>query len=197
MYKVGITGGIGSGKSTICKVFKSLGIAVYDADARGKLLLRENDLVKERVIKAFGTEAYNDDGSVNTAYLSEQIFENKESLNILNGIVHPAVRADFIDWLEGQSGPYVLKEAAILIESGSHEELDQIIVVEASEESRLARVMKRDGVDESKVRDRMAAQLSDEERKPYANFTIDNNDDTLVIPQILQIHEDIIGRSSS
>jgi len=196
MYTVGITGGIGSGKSIICKVFQQLGIAVYDADSRGKALLREGVSVKEQVIAAFGTNAYNSDGSVNKVYLSDKVFSNKDALDKLNSIVHPAIRDDFKQWLSEQEGPYVLKEAAILIESGAYKELDEIIVVEATEAVRLRRVMDRDRSGEDQVRERMNAQLTDEERKIHAQHVIDNNDDQLIIPQILKIHEDIISRTS-
>ena len=197
MLKVGITGGIGSGKSTICKVFKQLGIAVYDADARGKAVLEENEDVKEKVVEAFGIGAYNENGSVNRLFLAEQVFSKPDALEKLNGLVHPAVRVDFESWIDEQTGAYVIKEAAIIIESGAYKEVDEIIVVNANEESRIKRVMNRDQVEESKVRERMNAQLSDAERTSYASHTIDNNDDQLVIPQILQIHEDIISRSNS
>ena len=197
MLKVGITGGIGSGKSTICKVFKQLGIAVYDADARGKAVLEENEDVKEKVVEAFGIGAYNENGSVNRLFLAEQVFSKPVALEKLNGLVHPAVRVDFESWIDEQTGAYVIKEAAILIESGAYKEVDEIIVVNANEESRIRRVMNRDQVEESKVRERMNAQLSDAERASYASHIIDNNDDQLVIPQILQIHEDIISRSNS
>ena len=197
MLKVGITGGIGSGKSTICKVFKQLGISVYDADARGKAVLEENEDVKEKVVEAFGIGAYNENGSVNRLFLAEQVFSKPDSLETLNGLVHPAVRVDFESWIDEQTGAYVIKEAAILIESGAYKEVDEIIVVNANEESRIRRVMNRDQVEESKVRQRMNAQLSDAKRTSYASHTIDNNDDQLVIPQILQIHEDIISRSNS
>ena len=197
MHTVGVTGGIGSGKSTICKVFHQLGVAIYDADGRGKALLKEDVLVKEQVVSAFGTEAYHSDGSVNKVYLADKVFSDSEALATLNGIVHPSVRIDFERWVCEQKGPYVLKEAAILIESGAYQDCDEVIVVEANIESRLKRVIDRDQADESQVRERMNAQMSDEERNKYAHHTIDNNEDQLIIPQILRIHEDIIRRTSS
>jgi dephospho-CoA kinase len=197
MLKVGITGGIGSGKSTVCKVFGQLGIAVYDADARGKAILVENEGLKKKVVEAFGAVAYNENGSLNRKFLSERVFSSTEAMDTLNGLVHPEVRLDFERWIGEQKSAYVIKEAAILIESGAYKGVDEIIVVSASEETRIRRVMKRDQVDEGKVRERMSAQLSDEQRESYADHTIDNNDDQLVIPQILQIHEDINSRANS
>lgn len=197
MYKVGITGGIGSGKSTICKVFQTLGIPVYDSDSRGKILLKDDPGVKEKVIEAFGVEAYQADGSVDRNFLGAKVFSNAAARDRLNAIVHPAVRRDLEEWLEQQNAPYVLKEAAILIESGAYKEVDAIITIEADVAQRIRRVMGRDDVEETKVTDRMKAQLSDEERRPYATHIIYNNDDQLVIPQVLKIHEDIISKAGS
>ncbi|MBL4578166.1 MAG: dephospho-CoA kinase [Flavobacteriales bacterium] len=197
MHKVGITGGIGSGKSTICKVFLQLGVPVYNADTRGKELLRINNAVKEQVIAVFGTETYLEDGSVNRNFLSQRVFTDPAALEKLNGIVHPAVRLDFEEWVGQQESSYVLKEAAILVETGAYKELDTLIVVEADVDSRVKRVMERDQVGENKVLERVKAQITDEKRRTHADHIIDNNDDQLVIPQILAIHEDIISRTSS
>ena len=197
MFKVGITGGIGSGKTTISQIFHSLGVPVYDSDSRGKELLVSDGGVKEQVLAAFGEEAYQADGSVNKGFLSERVFSDNEALEMLNSIVHPAVRTDLEKWLGQQHSPYVLKEAAILIESGAYKELDEIIVVEADAETRIRRVMARDQVGDDKVKERMNAQLTDEKRRAYATYIIDANEDQLVIPQVLKIHEDIISKASS
>ena len=172
---VGLTGGIGSGKSTIAKAFAALGIAVFNSDEQAKALIATDAQVKERIIAAFGEEAYHN-GEYNRAYIAQIVFNNSEKLAILNGIVHPALAEYFKQWAKAQTSPYVLKEAAILFESGSYKDCDYIITVTAPEEVRIARVMARDHCTEAQVRARMAQQWSDAQRIALSNAVIENID---------------------
>ena len=175
MMVVGLTGGIGSGKSTIAKAFAALGIAVFNSDEQAKALIATDAQVKERIIAAFGEEAYHN-GEYNRAYIAQIVFNNSEKLAILNGIVHPALAEYFKQWAKAQTSPYVLKEAAILFESGSYKDCDYIITVTAPEEVRIARVMARDHCTEAQVRARMAQQWSDAQRIALSNAVIENID---------------------
>ena len=175
MMVVGLTGGIGSGKSTIAKAFAALGIAVFNSDEQAKALIATDAQVKERIIAAFGEEAYHN-GEYNRAYIAQIVFNNSEKLAILNGIVHPALAEYFKRWAKAQTSPYVLKEAAILFESGSYKDCDYIITVTAPEEVRIARVMARDHCTEAQVRVRMAQQWSDAQRIALSNAVIENID---------------------
>ena len=175
MMVVGLTGGIGSGKSTIAKAFAALGIAVFNSDEQAKALIATDAQVKERIIAAFGEEAYHN-GEYNRAYIAQIVFNNSEKLAILNGIVHPALAEYFKQWAKEQTSPYVLKEAAILFESGSYKDCDYIITVTAPEEVRIARVMARDHCTEAQVRARMAQQWSDTQRIALSNAVIENID---------------------
>ena len=175
MMVVGLTGGIGSGKSTIAKAFAALGIAVFNSDEQAKALIATDAQVKERIIAAFGEEAYHN-GEYNRAYIAQIVFNNSEKLAILNGIVHPALAKYFKRWAKEQTSPYVLKEAAILFESGSYKDCDYIITVTAPEEVRIARVMARDHCTEAQVRARMAQQWSDAQRIALSNAVIENID---------------------
>jgi len=175
MMVVGLTGGIGSGKSTIAKAFAALGIAVFNSDEQAKALIATDAQVKERIIAAFGEEAYHN-GEYNRAYIAQIVFNNSEKLTILNGIVHPALAEYFKRWAKEQTSPYVLKEAAILFESGSYKDCDYIITVTAPEEVRIARVMARDHCTEAQVRARMAQQWSDAQRIALSNAVIENID---------------------
>ena len=172
---VGLTGGIGSGKSTIAKAFAALGIAVFNSDEQAKVLIATDAQVKKRIIAAFGEEAYQN-GEYNRAYIAQIVFNNSEKLAILNGIVHPALAKYFKRWAKEQTSPYVLKEAAILFESGSYKDCDYIITVTAPEEVRIARVMARDHCTEAQVRARMAQQWSDAQRIALSNAVIENID---------------------
>ena len=173
MYKIGITGGIGSGKSTVCSLFAERGIAVYDSDSRAKQLMSESAELREQLIEAFGEECYAD-GALNRAYLAKQVFGNAEALSRLNAIVHPAVRADFRTWAEQQSGAYVILESAILFEAGFESEVDTTLAVMVPLEERIRRTMARDGVDRESVLERIAHQMSDDELHARAKRTLVN-----------------------
>ncbi|MGV0925679.1 dephospho-CoA kinase [Empedobacter sp. ULE_I145] len=173
-FVAGITGGIGSGKSTAAKFFEELGIPVYNSDTRAKTIQNENSEVKVKIIAAFGEEAYNENG-LNKPYLSKQVFQNNEKLKLLNSIVHPAVFQDFENWKKAQKSDIVMKEAAILIESGSYKDCDVVISVVVDLETRIARTVERDGLSREEILARINNQISDEERIAKSDFIIDNN----------------------
>jgi dephospho-CoA kinase len=188
MLKVGITGGIGSGKSTIAKIFEVLGIPVYYADDAAKRLMNEDDALKEKIEKAFGEETYNN-GLLNRAYLSSVVFNSPEKLELLNSIVHPATIADADKWMQQQNTPYVLKEAALIFESGSNKKLDKVIGVFTPAEQRIQRVMQRDNISEEAVKARMSKQMNEDEKMRLCDYVINNDEQEMVIPQVLKIHE--------
>ena len=190
MIVVGLTGGIGSGKSTIAKAFAALGIAVFNSDEQAKALIATDAQVKERIIAAFGEEAYQN-GEYNRAYIAQIVFNNPEKLAILNNIVQPALAKYFKQWAKKQTSLYVLKEAAILFESGSYKDCDYIITVTAPEEVRIARVMARDHCTEAQVRARMAQQWSDAQRIALSDAVIENVDLESAKEQVKRINEEL------
>ena len=190
MMVVGLTGGIGSGKSTIAKAFAALGIAVFNSDEQAKALIATDAQVKERIIAAFGEEAYHN-GEYNRAYIAQIVFNNSEKLTILNGIVHPALAEYFKRWAKEQTSPYVLKEAAILFESGSYKDCDYIITVTAPEQLRIARVMARDHCTEAQVRARMAQQWTDDQRIALSDAVIENIDLEKAKKQVKRINNEL------
>jgi len=187
MIKVGITGGIGSGKSTVCKVFKGLGIPVFEADPVAKQLMTSDPEIRLALIEAFGTAVYLPDGTVDRKYLAALVFNDESLLAKLNSIVHPAVLKEFNEWCSTKQTTYILHEAAILFESGFYKLMDKIIAVVTDEDERIERVMKRDKTTIELVRQRIQNQMSDAERIKMADFVISNNDNELIIPQILII----------
>lgn len=191
MIKVGVTGGIGSGKSTVCRIFALLGAAVYDSDSRAKILMNSDPKVMARIRELFGKEAYNETG-LDRKYISERVFGNRPLLERLNAIVHPAVAKDFDRWAEKQQAPYVIEESAILFECGADKNMDVTIAVTAPEEIRIRRTSRRDNTDPEKVRARMAHQMSDEQRAERADYVILADDRHLIVPQIIDIHHKLI-----
>lgn len=175
MYKVGITGGIGSGKSTLCGMLAERGVAVYDADSRAKRLMTESEPLRRALVEAFGEETFNAEG-LNRAYLAERVFHDAEQLRRLNGIVHPAVIADFEVWAEAQQGSYVVFESAILFEAGLEDRVDVAVAVMAPEALRVERVMARDGGTKEQVLARIRNQMSDNERSDRAKYSLVNVD---------------------
>ena len=175
MIKVGLTGGIGSGKSTVSKILISKGFSVYNSDNRAKWLMNNNDNLKSNIISIFGNKAYIK-GSLNRKYLSAKVFNDSLKLKALNNLVHPLVAIDFKNWLLNQkSKDFVFKEAAILIESGAYKEMDKIMVVSCPENIRLERVLKRDGNSPELVKKRMQNQISETEKINHADFVVKNN----------------------
>lgn len=196
MMHVGLTGGIGSGKTTVARVFRTLGVPVFEADAEGRKLLENDSAVQAAIAERFGMQLLQS-GKVDRKALAAIVFNDPQALAVLNGIIHPAVRAAFAHWAGSQDKPYVIMESAILAESGGHANFQRIIVVSAPEPLRMARVVQRDGVEEHAVQARMANQVSDVERSAIADHVIHNDDRQLVIPQVLAVHEALLSASKS
>lgn len=193
MITVGITGGIGSGKSLVCKVFEKLGVPVFYADQQAKWLYDHDPQLYHQMIRYFGREIYNHKG-LNRALLASKIFEDPQALDRVNRIVHPKVREKFVQWSQSYLHlPYVLEEAAILFESGAHQELDHTIMVYAPKELRIQRVMERDKVTRKAVTERMRHQMADQDKINLADDVIYNDGAHMVIPQILALHQTLIS----
>ena len=195
MLKIGITGSIGAGKSTVAGIFKVLGVPVFDADATAKNILNTDSVLREQIAAAFGSETYKN-GLLDRKYLATLVFNNPNQLAKLNALVHPATIEAANIWAkhwEEQGCPYILKEAALLFEAGTNVGLDFIIGVTAPVEMRIARVMERDHVTREEVLKRMQHQLDDTEKMKRCNFVIDNNEVSLVIPQVLALHARFIS----
>ena len=173
MYKVGITGGIGSGKSTVCRMLAERGVALYDADSRAKELMSTSESLRSKLIENFGAETFNADG-LNRQYLAAKVFNDAEQLRLLNSLVHPAVIADFEAWAEAQAGQYVVFESAILFEAGLEDRVDVVVAVMAPESLRVERVMARDGHSKEQVMARIKNQMSDDERSDRSKYSIVN-----------------------
>lgn len=189
MKKIGITGGIGSGKTTVCKIFESLGIPVYYADDRAKALMIENIELVNGIKNLLGDESYFENGALNRQHIANIVFKDKKKLEQLNGLVHPAVAKDGITWQQSQSlVPYTLKEAALLIESGSFQALDYLITVWAPKETRIQRVIKRDGTTREEVEARMDKQMSEFEKLKIAQFVIINDGEKSLVQQVQRLH---------
>ncbi|RZL57277.1 MAG: dephospho-CoA kinase, partial [Pedobacter sp.] len=191
---VGITGGIGSGKTTVCKVFEVLGIPVFYADTVAKEIMVTDALLINGVKKAFGNESYFDDGKLNNKHIAGIVFNNEVELAKLNALVHPAVFRAFDTW-EAQidaNVPYTLKEAALLFESGSYKMVDSTILVTAPFDTKVKRVMQRDNVTAEQVKARMDKQLSDEEKFKLANHFIVNDEKLSIIEQVLALHNQFL-----
>jgi dephospho-CoA kinase len=192
MLRVGLTGGIGSGKSTVAKVFAVLGIPVYHADERARALMETDAALRSALTARFGQGIYRD-GRLDRAALADIIFNNEQARQAVNAIVHPAVRADFDRWVGEQEAPYVIMEAALLAENEGWKRFDQVITVSCPEPERIRRVMARDGVTEEQVRARMRHQATEEDRAAIAQHAIRNAGDELVIPQVLSIDAALRG----
>lgn len=189
MKKIGITGGIGSGKTTVCKIFESLGIPVYYADDRAKALMTDNMELVSAIKDLFGDQAYLEDGSLNRPFIASIVFNDKKKLAQLNGLVHPAVAKDGIIWQQSQSlVPYTLKEAALLIESGSYQAMDYLVTVWAPRETRIQRVLQRDGTTREEVEARMDKQMPEFEKLKLAHFVIINDGERSLVKQVQQLH---------
>lgn len=192
--RVGITGGIGSGKTTVCRIFEELGIPVYYADERAKALMVENSSVIAQLKKLFGEEAYLPDGSLHRKLIANLVFQDGQKLEQLNAIVHPAVIQDGEKWHHlHRNLPYTLKESALLFEIKSEKFYDKTIVVYAPKETRIQRVMERDGLSKDAVEARMAKQMDDEKKRQLADYVIINDGKKILIPQVLQIHQSLIA----
>jgi dephospho-CoA kinase len=192
MKTVGITGGIGSGKTTCCKLFEELGIPVYYADTRAKQLMVSNKPLKKQIKALLGEEAYHRNGRPNRPYIASKIFSDKQLLKKMNGLVHPAVGMDVIYWAQAQTSTYGLYEAALLVENGSYKNFDKLIVVTCPKEERIRRVMKRDNVSKEAVLARMKNQLPEKKKVTVGDFIIDNSGNQQLEAQIKQIHDELM-----
>ncbi len=191
MIKVGLTGNIGSGKSTVARVFETLGVPVYHADSEAKHFLGESD-VQDSLFLEFGQEIFNDSG-VDKKKLAQLVFKDKNALTFLNSLMHPLVRKDFENWTISHSGfPYLIQEAAILFESGLYKMFDKVITVVSLQELAVTRVMARDGVSEKDVLLRMNNQWSSKKKEELSDFVVYNDGSKLIIPQVLEIHRQLI-----
>jgi dephospho-CoA kinase len=196
MKKIGITGCMGSGKSTVSKVFAHLGVPVYDADARAKHLMHHIPSIVTAIRELFGIEAYDADGILNRSHVSRAAFSNPELLAGLNAVVHPAVFSDFDAWCEENSAaPYVIKEAALMFETDSWKQLQEVIVVSSPEDLRIQRAMLRDHSTREQVLARMKNQMSEEEKLARANYEIRNNEKESLIRQVLWLHNFFRGHA--
>lgn len=196
MLKIGITGGIGVGKSIVCRLFAILGIPVYDADTRAKWVMHNDQALKQELTEAFGPDTYTEAGELNRTYLAKTAFHDPQKLALLNSLVHPHVGNDFTNWIEAnQSAPYVLKEAALMFESESWRQMDEIIVVSAPLDVRISRILQRDPHrTQQDVEAIIAKQLDEEQKMARAQHIIYNDDKQLLIPQVLKLHDQFLSR---
>lgn len=192
--RVGLTGGIGSGKTTVAKIFELLGIPVYYADDAAKRLMNENKGLKEAIQKTFGPDSYAG-GTLNRAYLSGIVFQDPAKLQLLNELVHPVTIADAENWMRRQQTPYSIKEAALIFESGSDAQLDVVIGVYAPLDLRIQRTMERDGASREQVLSRMNRQMNEEDKMARCTYVLQNNETELLIPQVMALHEQLIQKA--
>jgi dephospho-CoA kinase len=192
MLKIGITGSIGSGKTTVCKILETLNVPVYYADDRSKYLLANNDEVKQQLVDSFGSSIFINNNLDRTA-LAGIVFSDRDKLKKLEGIVHPAVKKDFKNWAEKQSATYVIKEAALLLEAGTNKDLDKLITVTAPLEIRIQRALSRDKSTRAEILAREEMQWPDEKKVAMADYVIYNGDQQLLLPQVLALHKKFIS----
>jgi dephospho-CoA kinase len=195
MLKIGLTGGIGSGKSSVAGIFNVLGIPVFDADTYAKSVMEKDDALATSIKNTFGEESYLE-GKLNRAYIANLVFNDAFKLEQLNALVHPATIGEANNWMQQQKTSYVIKEAALLFEAGSASHLDYVIGVYAPEHMRIKRVMKRDSITAEQVMARMERQINEVIKMKLCDFVIVNDEQQLLIPQVLQLHEKFISLSS-
>lgn len=196
MLRVGITGGIGSGKTTVARIFQTLGVPVYFADAEAKRLMNHDPEIRKSIVKAFGEKSYQGT-ELNRSFLVSNVFYDEEKLKVLNGIVHPATIADAQNWMLKQTTPYALKEAAIIFETGAEKYLDYVIGVTAPEELRVKRIIERDGRSKEEVYQFMAKQMDEKKKISKCDFVIYNDEQQMLIPQVLEIHKKLLSLAAT
>lgn len=191
--QLGVTGGIGSGKSLVCRIFRSLGVPVYDADVRAKELMTSDPTLVESIKFTFGGQSYLANGQLNREFLAGAVFGKADELEKLNSLVHPRVQQDYLNWLRAHdTSPYVIKEAALIFEAGSWKSLDKVVVVAAPEAVRMKRVLQRDSQrSKDDVENIFRSQLPEEEKLNRADYVIVNDERQLVIPQVLALHKQL------
>lgn len=186
---IGVTGGIGSGKSMVCRLFECLDIPVYYADSRAKWLTNHDPEIREKVMALLGPLSYDAAGRYNTSFVASVVFKDEDLLKELNAIIHPVVMRDTREWVMGHSGmPYVVKEAAIMAKAGHSNALDYVVVVEAPVDLRVKRILQRDNRSEQEIRAIIERQVTDAARKEIADFTVNNDEKAALIPQVLALH---------
>jgi dephospho-CoA kinase len=191
ILRVGLTGGMGSGKSTVAKVFETLGIPVYYADDAAKRLMNENTGLRKQITEQFGTAAYKD-GVLDRPYLATKVFGNQEKLELLNSIVHPATIKDSEEWMQQQTTPYAIKEAALIFESAVQQYLDYVIGVYAPLSLRIYRSMTRDNISREEVTARIDKQIDENIKMKLCDFVITNDEQQAVLPQVMQLHKKLL-----
>lgn len=189
---VGLTGGIGTGKSTVAGMFKDLGVPIYDSDSEAKRLMTESSQLKKAIISLLGEKAYEGE-ALNRSFIASKVFENPTMLRELNEIVHPAVKEDFKEWAKIQQSPYVIQETALIFEKASQDQYDYVILITAPINLRLDRVMRRDGVSEKEVLDRIKNQMEDHEKLSLAQFHIDNIDLKTTKKEVVNLHKRLVA----
>lgn len=190
MLKVGITGGMGSGKSTVCNILKNLGVPIFTSDDVGKYLLDNDDYLKDEIKRTFDSDMYTSTGRLDRERMAKLVFNNPDELQRINAIVHPRVKAEFDSWCKkNEKKPYVVKEAAILFETGKHKEMDKMVTVFCPKEERINRIIKRDEATKEDIEKRMMHQYSDAERNALADFIIINDGKEDLLPQVMELHE--------
>jgi dephospho-CoA kinase len=192
MLRIGLTGGIGSGKTTVAHIFEVLGIPVYYADDAAKRLMNEDENLKQQIIQHFGEESYVD-GKLNRSYLSFIVFSDAEKTKLINSIIHPATIADAEQWMSKQTAPYAIKEAALIFEAAAEKQLDLVIGVQSPLHTRMQRVMQRDNITEEAVLARMQKQMNEEEKMTRCDFVVINDEKELLIPQVVALHEKLLA----
>jgi dephospho-CoA kinase len=194
MFKLGLTGGIGSGKSLVSQIFERLGVPVYYADAAARHLMNTDSALVKGIRQMFGNRAYGKEG-LNRKFLADSVFGDHNRLSELNQLVHPAVRRDFLQWVDKQEeAAYVIEEAAILFESGASAGMDLTVLVYAPEDLRIRRVMERDGIKREAVLKRMEHQMSEDEKREMADHVLVNDGSRMILPQVIELHYDILKR---
>ncbi len=193
MLKIGITGGIGSGKTFVAQIFEKLHISVYFSDKEARRLMNENSEIQEKLLKLLGKESYDMEGHLNKKYLADRIFRDKDLIQKVNSIVHPVVRQDFNQWAEEQESKYVLQESAILFEIGADKLVDKMIIVTAPVELRIRRVMQRDQISKEAVLQRMKNQWKQDKKQKLADFIIRNTEEEMLMPQIIKLHNYLLS----
>jgi len=196
MLRIGLTGGIGSGKTTVAQIFNVLGIPVYSSDDAAKRLMNEDDDLKKKIIESFGKECYQN-GELNRKYVANEAFSDPEKIKLLNSMVHPATIKDASAWMEKQNAPYVIKEAALIFESGSDQFLDYVIGVKSPLNLRIERTMKRNNVTAEEVASRMKLQMDEVEKMNRCDFIIVNDEKEMLIPQVLSLHQKFLEVTST
>ncbi len=192
MLKVGLTGGMGAGKSTVARIFEVLGIPVYYADDKAKKLMIENEELKASIINSFGAESYIN-GNLNREYIAGLVFNNDANIQLLNSLVHPVTIKDAEGWIANQRTPYAIKEAALIFESGSHKQLDLVVGVHTPEEIRIHRIIDRDHISVQQAKDRMSRQMDEEVKMRLCDYVIVNDEQQMVSPQVISLHEKLLA----